>query len=232
MLAFIQRESRIAIVMLFAAIFNLGISQAQSQLSVQINQAGFYSLELNGQFHDFNQMYFSLPNVMPGMYTVRLHQWIQGFGNQGNWNVIYHGQVNVLPMQNTQITYNPMYGAQIQHIPIMGIPNQPGNSPMPMPIVGNMWLMGMDAAAFQHFITELGRMSFDSNKLQYAQFAIRKNGIYVHQLQTALSKFSFDSNRLELAKYAYQFTLDRQNYFMLQSSFSFQSNFRKLMDSL
>jgi hypothetical protein len=54
----------------------------------------------------------------------------------------------------------------------------------------------------------------------------------VAQLKIALGRLSFDSNRLDLAKYAYPFTIDRQNYFLLQDAFSFQSNFRALMSSI
>lgn len=231
MISRIKNESRIAIVMLFAAILSLSSLQAQAQLTVQTNQVGFYSLELNGQFHDFNQMHYTLTHVLPGMHQVRLHKWVDGFGNQGTWNLLYQGAIQVLPMQNTLITYQSIVGVQIQHQPIVGMPNQ--NS-------GNIftngmhpgWLMGMDNPSFQHFMNELNRITFDSNKLTYAQFAIRNNGIYVHQLQTILSSMNFDGNRLELAEFAYAFTIDRQNYFKLQSSFAFQSNYRKLLESL
>lgn len=224
------RESRIAIAVLFAVFFNFGILKGQAQLSVQTNQLGFYSLELNGQFHDFNQSYFTLQQI-PGMHYVRLHHWIQGVGNQGVWNVIYQGSLNLLAMQNTLLRVNPGLGVQVQYLPIQFSPTPAGTAVFPNPMQPG-FMMGMDAAAFQHFLQELGRISFDSNRLNYAQFAIRKNGIFVHQLQLALSKFSFDSGRLELAKFAYPFTIDRQNYFMLQNSFTFQSNFRKLMESI
>jgi hypothetical protein len=231
MLTYIQRESRIAIVILFAAILSVASAQAQAQLSVQTAQVGFYSLELNGQFHDFNQMHFTLPHVLPGMHQVRLHKWVDGIGNQGSWNLLYQGAIQVLPMQNTILNYQPMFGVQILHQPIMVLPNQHGGTVFPNGMHPG-WLMGMDNASFQQFMIELNRISFDSNKLTYAQFAIRNNGIYVHQLQMILSRFNFDGNRLELAQFAYPFTIDRQNYFKLQSSFAFQSNFRKLMESL
>ncbi len=172
MLPIILKESRVAIVILFA-VFSFSVrSLAQSQLSVQMSQPGFYTVEMNGQFHYFNQLYYTVPNVWPGVHQVRLHQWVQGFANQGYWSVIYQGQVNVLPMQNVLLVHHPMNGTQIQYLPVVGLPHPNQQNPIP---VSGTWTMGMDAAAFQHFVNELGRMSFDSNRLQYAQFAIRKN---------------------------------------------------------
>ena len=232
MLVSIKRESRIAIAVLFAALFNVGILSAQTQLSIQTHQTGFYALEMNGQFFDFNNTYYTLHHLAPGIHQVRLHQWNSSFGNQGSWSLIHHGPVHVVAMQNTILNYSPMFGVQIHRHPIMNAPNMPiGGVPFP----GHMqpgWFLGMDAAAFQHFITEFDRISFDSNKISYAQFAIRNSGIQVHQLSIILQKMSFDKNRLELAIFAYPYTIDRQNYFMLRNAFSFQSNFRKLMESL
>jgi hypothetical protein len=239
MLARIKRESRIAIAVLFAAVMSFSHVKANANLTVQTSETGYFSLELNGQFYDFNQNMFSMPNLMPGVYNVRLHRWIQGFGNQGTWQIVYQGMINVMAMHNTILTYNSWSGTTVQHLPIMGGPNMP-HPPMPggpgmpnnpaMPIGG--FFMGMDPVAFDQFIVQLNNISFDSNKLDFAKFAIRQNGITVAQLRVALGRFSFDSNRLSLAKFAYQFTIDRHNYFMLQDAFTFQSNFRSLMESI
>lgn len=236
MLAIIKRESRIAIVMFFAAILSFSYARANANLTVQTSEMGHFSLELNGQFFDFNQNIFSMPNVMPGVYNVRLHRWIPSFGNQGTWNIVYQGSVHVMAMHSTILTYNAWMGTTVQHHPIVGGPNMP-YPPMPgmpnapgMPIGG--FFMGMDPMAFDQFIVQLNNISFDSNKLDFAKFAIRQNGITVAQLRVALGRFSFDSNRLNLARFAYQFTIDRHNYFMLQDAFSFQSNFRSLMESI
>jgi hypothetical protein len=236
MLAIIKRESSIAIVMFFAAIMSFSAVRAHANLTVQTSEMGHFSLELNGQFYDFNQNMFSMPNIMPGMYNVRLHRWMPSFGNQGTWNIVYQGVVQVLAMHNTVLNYNSWTGATVQHLPMMTGPNMP-YPPVPgmpsapgMPIGG--FFMGMDPLAFDQFMVQLNNISFDSNKLDFAKFAVRQNGITVAQLRQALTRFSFDSNRLNLAQFAYQFTIDRHNYFMLQDAFTFQSNFRKLMDSI
>lgn len=235
MLAQIKRESRIAIVVLFVGIMSFGQVKANANLTVQTSEMGFYSLEMNGQFFDFNQNTYTLPNVMPGVHNVRIHRWIQGFGNQGSWNIVFQGVVNVMHMHNTIILYNSWSGTHVQHYPIMGGPNMPFPN-QGMPGANGMhnggYLMGMTPVVFDQFIMQMNNMSFDSNKVEYAKFAIRQNGITVAQLKIAMGKLSFDSNRLDLAKNAYQFTIDRQNYFLLQDAFSFQSNFRALMSSI
>lgn len=234
MLAQIKKESRIAIVVLFAAILNLGNARANANLTVQISELGFYALELNGQFFDFNQNVYTLPNLNPGMYHVRLHKWIQSSENQWFWHVLFDNLVQVMHMHNTILVYSAWTGITVQHHPMMPPPvpynpnPTPGNPGMP----GYGFHFGMEPNAFSHFIGQLDQMSFDSNKVEFAKFAIRQNGITVAQLISALHKFSFDSNRLDLAMYAYEYSVDRQNYFMLQSAFTFESNFRKLIQSI
>jgi hypothetical protein len=230
MLARIKTESRIAIVMFFAAIMSFSAVRAHANLTVQTYEMGHFSLELNGQFYDFNQNMFSMPNIMPGMYNVRLHRWMPSFGNQGTWNIVYQGVVQVLAMHNTVLNYNSWTGATVQHHPVVGGPNMPHPPNPGMPIGG--FFMGMDPMAFDQFMVQLNNISFDSNKLDFAKFAIRQNGITVAQLRQVLARFSFDSNRLNVAQFAYQFTIDRHNYFMLQDAFAFQSNFRRLMEGI
>jgi len=229
MFRFVKIESRIAIVILFAA-FMIANARAQALFTVNTSQLGTYSLEFNNQFHDFNQSTHTLHNVPSGVFVTRLHQWIPtGFGNHGHWQLIHSGTVHILPMHQTIMNVNAWSGVSVQHIPIMVGPPQPfpgGGFPT------GGFFMGMDPVAFDQLLFQLDQIAFDSRKLELAQFAISHSGISVSQLKMVLRKFTFDSNRLTLSKSVYPNTIDRHNYWMLSDVFTFQSNFRELMNSL
>lgn len=219
-------ESRIAIVMLFTVLFSFTSVRTQSSFTVNTSEPGYYSIEYNGFFYDFNQMSYTLMDLPVGVSMIRFHRWIStGFGNQGHWQMLYNGAVQIIPMHQTIMTYNSWTGVTFQHIPMMI------GTPQPFP-GGFFPNLGMDAAAFEQLLYQIDQLSFDRRKLELAQFAISNSGVTVAQLKMLMRRLSFDSNRLTLAKHAYHFTFDRQNFWMLSDAFTFQSNFRELMNSI
>lgn len=81
---------------------------------------------------------------------------------------------------------------------------------------------------YQAFLKILEEDAFDSGKMQKAKSYISKTSLSASQIAEITGKFSFDSGKLEWAKYAYQFCYDKQNYFMLESVFSFKSSYNDL----
>lgn len=50
------------------------------------------------------------------------------------------------------------------------------------------------------------------------------------QVKELLALFSYEDSKLELAKYAYDYTVDKGNYFMVNEAFSYSSSKESLMD--
>jgi hypothetical protein len=70
--------------------------------------------------------------------------------------------------------------------------------------------------------------SFDSDKLLVAKQIVRDRILSADQVRRLMLAFSFESSRLEFAKFAYRFTHDRNNYYVVNSSFTFSSSVRDL----
>lgn len=81
---------------------------------------------------------------------------------------------------------------------------------------------------FSQFLLSLDKEGFDSNKLTKAKSYIDKTNLTSQQIVEISKKFSFDSNRLEWAKYAYTRCSDKQNYYLIKSTFQFNSNYTEL----
>jgi len=81
---------------------------------------------------------------------------------------------------------------------------------------------------FQHFIESLKNESFDSNRLQMIDNYLANTMVAASQINEMAKTFDFDSNRLTFAKNAYKKCYDPQNYFLLQNTFQFSSNYQTL----
>jgi len=86
----------------------------------------------------------------------------------------------------------------------------------------------MSQNSFSHLIRILGQEHFDDNRLEIAKQAIISNNMSVNQVSSILDKFTFDGAKLEFAKVAYRITVDRENYFMVNSKFTFSSSVSEL----
>lgn len=83
---------------------------------------------------------------------------------------------------------------------------------------------------FNQFVQILKDESFDSNRLKTAKDYVSKTPMTAQQIAQIAATFTFDSYRLEWAKTAYTNCLDKGNYFLLKSSFTFTSYYNDLID--
>jgi Domain of unknown function (DUF4476) len=85
------------------------------------------------------------------------------------------------------------------------------------------WNRQMDNQTFEYLKQSIRRESFDDNKFEIMQSVLKNNAVSSYQVKELLELMSFDSKRLQAAKYAYQFTTDRDRYFVVYDAFDFGS---------
>lgn len=93
---------------------------------------------------------------------------------------------------------------------------------------GNNYMPSMSAQQFDQLKYAIGSKSFDSSKLQVAKQAIGSNYLSAAQVKELMELMTFESTRLELAKYAYSHTVDKQNYYLVNNAFTFESSIWEL----
>jgi hypothetical protein len=76
--------------------------------------------------------------------------------------------------------------------------------------------------------TAIDNESFSSNKMQVAKQATKNKCLTTDQVIEIAEMFSFEDDKLEYVKYAYDFTYDRDNYYQVNSIFSFSATKDKL----
>ena len=70
--------------------------------------------------------------------------------------------------------------------------------------------------------------NFEHSKLQIARQAIASNHVTTKQVSELMQLLTFESSRLELAEQAYEHTIDKQNYYQVNDSFTFESSISEL----
>lgn len=76
----------------------------------------------------------------------------------------------------------------------------------------------------------LKQESFDDAKLRVAELSVTLCPVLAADLKKIAELFSFDDRRLQFLQYAYAFCPDREHYIGMKNTFSFSSNFDKLVD--
>lgn len=69
---------------------------------------------------------------------------------------------------------------------------------------------------------------FEANRLQSTKFIIDKNNFTTRQVTELMQLFTFENNKLEVAKYAYNKTVDKRNYYLVNEELTFNSSKEEL----
>ncbi len=86
----------------------------------------------------------------------------------------------------------------------------------------------MENYEFSMLKNTIASQSFDSRKLSVAKSALTHNRILSRQALELVQLMSFESNKLSLAKFAYDSTIDKGNYFIVNNAFTFSSSVDEL----
>ncbi|MDD4575281.1 MAG: DUF4476 domain-containing protein [Bacteroidales bacterium] len=88
----------------------------------------------------------------------------------------------------------------------------------------------MPSADFTQATAQINKTSFADDKMKIAQQITRNNCLSVNQIIEICKLFSFEDNKLEFAKFAYDFTFEKNKYYLVNEVFSFSSS-RDELDS-
>ncbi|MBS1763789.1 MAG: DUF4476 domain-containing protein [Bacteroidetes bacterium] len=81
---------------------------------------------------------------------------------------------------------------------------------------------------FNQMLQSIHSRSFESTRITLAKQFIASNYFSSAQIARIMREMSFESSKLDVAKFAYLRTIDRQNYFVVNDEFSFESSIAEL----
>jgi hypothetical protein len=90
----------------------------------------------------------------------------------------------------------------------------------------------MAASDFTNAKSSIEKQSFSDSRMKTAQQVTRNNCLSTSQVREIIQLFSFENDKLNFAKFAYDFTTDKNNYYMVNDEFKFSSSVDDLNDFL
>lgn len=92
--------------------------------------------------------------------------------------------------------------------------------------------MAMNAASFSKMKESIEAKPFSDTKMSTAKVATKNNCLSVSQVKEIAKLFSMDEDKLAYAKYAYDYCIDKANYYQVSDVFSFSSSTDELNEFL
>lgn len=197
-----------------------------SELVLKTQHGAYFTSALNNNYYNNPVQTLHLSQIEPGRHSLRINE-VRFNSWMNNWydHLLFNGFIDI--PASTRIT------AMIDNYGRLVITNMIALLP-PAPVVHYQYSASpfhygyLSPDAFENLKNVVRNQSFDSSKLKIAKQAIAANNIRAEQVLQLMDLLTFESYKLDLAKFAYQYTIDRHNYFMLYDGFTFQSSINQL----
>ncbi len=206
----------------FILVFNQSRINAQYQNKIVLSDvpAGEYPVEI----------YFSDPKYSPIYYMVQIPN-----SSMAIFRIepVGYSNTHILKLQNTILYSSSSYIQPPQPAvrqPYPFIPQNGGSLQQPPPPPNyDQYCIPVSDAEFANILANLKAEAFDDSRLNLAKQIVSSKCLTSIQIKNILELFSFDDTKLQFAEYAYDYVYDPENYYIINSSFSFDSNKQKLI---
>jgi hypothetical protein len=224
---------------LLAALFFSTILFAQSKLSISASGNADIRALVDGVKYTSNGRDIVINNLKNGNHSVKIFRAVNdrnryNSNNRSNgYQLVYNNNLFVKPQYHVDITINRFGKAFVDEQMISGGYNEDDDD---WGVDNNDQYYdrdsrrAMDKTAFQQLKQSIDNEAFENTKLKVAKQFIATNYFTTAQVKELVLLFSFENNRLDIAKYAYDYTIDKGNYFLVNDAFSFSNSKEALMD--
>lgn len=203
-------------------------SHAKSEFNISLFDNSNFILEFDEFSYNQNTFEYSLDNVMQGFHNIKIFKKGPHVHNNPHGNHHYNNNIKKLIFSGSvYVPDNVKICAQINSYneliitSLLPYYNNQGNNNGYYPTV-------MSNETFYALKKTVNMTSFSDTKVQVIKQAIVPTFVTSQQVFELVELLSFDSNKLEIAKFAYKYTIDKQNYFLVNKALSFSSSIDEL----
>ncbi|MCF8299405.1 MAG: DUF4476 domain-containing protein [Saprospiraceae bacterium] len=245
-------KTRIATLAILMSLLTFSSFAMNSQLNLRMFDNSRFYFVFDGQKYNSNTNSYQIFNITPGNHMLKVFK-IMGtpYGNNGNVaKVIFTGNV-FIPAGKEVFGVIDRFNrfSIVRQIPIK-VGNGHGNHGNNGHNGNNCYGYGQNGYYSQYYYNTntyyntapacltnrdiqqlkmtMRRTAFDESKLQIAKQAIRANRIEARDVLELMNELTFESSKLKLAKFAYNYTIDKNRYFLVNNGFTFESSIRQL----
>jgi hypothetical protein len=217
-----------------SAVFTLAISESKaSEFFVKINRTGQHTVLVHDQYQTNNNNVYRFFDLPVGSVFVKI-------GDANTGNMIFDGTItmgtdervvaevsangSMTIITTVKVAYDNWYtpsGQTVVNNPNTQTPPPP--PPPPAPI-------GVSNEKFNEIVSIIKSQTVESYKLDKAKTVAKKNMFSVKQVAEICNLFKVESYKLEFAKFAYDYTVDKDNYYIIGKVFKVASYSKELDD--
>ncbi len=197
-----------------------------STLNIASVDGGYFTIAIDRPQFEAPSSNMTIEDLAPGNHYMKVARWVE-HGYHHGYKTIFAGYVFV-PQQSEMaaiVTHNQFKVTHIRPIVACQEPvvyqNNYNYPPAPVCYPVNEY-------DFNQMLSSIEHRSFESTKMQLAKQLIDQNFFTSRQVTRLLNSMTFESAKLELAKYAYNKTVDRNNYYLVNDAFTFESSITDL----
>ncbi|MCC7231865.1 MAG: DUF4476 domain-containing protein [Bacteroidia bacterium] len=220
--------------LLFSFLLSVCIQSIQaSTLQISEYRGKRFTVQFDRQFFSRPDTRYTILDVNPGTHYLRI------FLNDGMGIHRRHFSGRVLFEGAIQIPANSTVLALVEghnQLSLANVVNEclPSSIAPPVPYIETSWNTSypeyyiVNEQEFRHMKTVLSGQVFESTRMDVARQLLSQNYFSTSQITEMIQLFTFESSRLDFAKAAYPRTIDKNNYYMTFSAFSFDSSISEL----
>ena len=212
--------------------------QSRLSISTAANSSVWVFVDGNSYNNRDNDDEILINNIRPGYHSIKVYkQKNDRYGNGRRFNknrqLVYEGNIYMKPQFHTDISINRFGRAFIDERQMDQAyyasynENEQDHDGADWNNNGN-YMQPMNGRSFEQFRETLKNESFDNTRTVIAKQTIATNYFSTAQVKEIVQLFSFENNKLDIAKYSYKYTVDKNNYFMLNDAFSFSGSKEEL----
>ena len=222
-----------------ASLGSVSFSAAQSRLHLDLFHDGNFEVQLDGIRYTAYSGGVDIGGLAPGTHSIRVVEVFRGRAYRGRGrSVLYNGSINIPFRSAVFARLNPNNQLRVTEV----------RSIAPPPVVrkpaptrggqgyrrghgssrGNGAGRGPAVNAFELTRTQIIHTPMDRDKLALATQYVSSGRVTSSEVASLMNLLTFEKNKLALAKQAYANTIDKQNYHLVNSSFTFDSSVREL----
>ena len=224
---------------LLTALFFSIIVFAQSKLSISSTGNADIRVMVDGKKYTANNNMVMVNNLKNGNHNIKIFR-LQNERNRnqannrnGSYQLVYSNNLFVKPQYHVDIIINRFGKAFVDEQLIANGYNDDEDDDWGVDNNDRYYdrysRKAMERTEFDQFKQSLRKESFDETRLRIAKQFVSNNYFNAAQVKELVGLFSFEESRLEIAKYAYDYTVDKGNYFVVSDAFSFSSSKEALM---
>ncbi|MEP7164207.1 MAG: DUF4476 domain-containing protein [Ferruginibacter sp.] len=175
----------------------------------------------------------TINDIRPGYHSIKVYQQKRSKNNSRKMNknmqLVYEGNIYVKPQYHVDVVINRFGKAFIDERQMNagyyddnddngqgGWENNDNN------------MQPMNYRSFEQFKQVIRNESYDNTRLIAAKQTIASNYFSSAQVKEIAGLFSFENSKLDMAKYSYRYTVDKNNYFILNDVFAYSSSKEEL----